>query len=153
MSIIIESPTAETGPATAGGTEVVDVAGWVVDAAAGDGVGLRPGPLNRVEPGGAAVVGVAPGPGGEPDSDLAAAIPADGSAGTGRWERPRPTRATSTATSVMPMIRSTREISPIETSVPCSEGWRWEIPARSRPGDRAGRDRRSSPAATADGAL
>src|SRR5271167_2033206 len=103
MSIMIESPMAETGPATAGGTEVVEATGWVVGAAGrgGPGVGLRPGQPNRAVPGGADVVGAVPGPGGETGPDLDEATPADGRSGAGRWERPRPTRATSTATSVM----------------------------------------------------
>lgn len=111
MSIMIESPTAETGPATGAGVVVVVVgAGAVddgdeetVDGVAGtdegeDGAGVVDGPNARVETVAVAVV----------------TRPAS------RWARPRPTRANSTAMSTMPMVRSARVTLAIRTSVPCS---------------------------------
>ncbi len=118
MSIMIESPTAVTGPDT-GATVVVVGATVVVVVVVGDGAVLE-----VVVAGGAVEVG-----GPAPRIVAAAAAPdpvvATGAevTGLGLRARPSPNSPTRRASKATPMILSTRLTWSIPTSLPCSSGW------------------------------
>ena len=140
MSSMIESPTAVTGPAIGTGpvgVVLVEDPVVLVDP-------IEPvDPVDPVDPvGGTLVGGETAGLGSDdPTAKLAPGVTATG--GTAcpsveRWARPKPRRASKSASSPIPMIRSIRLMLPIRSSVPCQGRDRAPLPAALPVGARLG---------------